>query len=349
VFVGATARGFGDRFATPYSREMPGVEVLASAAANLSSGRALQRDDVTWGMDIALAAAVALIGAMAASRPVPIVALLVTVGVWGGTLAGVHLAFLHGLWLDGTTALAALLTATSCGTAARLLLQREAAANLARYQSPLMTSVLSARAQPAFDGRVQLAAVLFVDLTGFTARSKALGPVATTAFLRDFHRMIETAAISHCGMIEQFAGDGVMICFGLPEPHPSDAANGLACANALFAGVEAMNAQPDMKGQPPLEIRIGLHFGEVSAAILGGKHQGHVTFVGDVVNSASRLQGIARELGTDFVVSNDLVAAVGDSAQHGLTYAGEIELRGRDAPMAVWIRPSPDPRDGDPG
>lgn len=344
VFIGATASAYGDRFATPFSRQMPGVEVLASLAANLMAGTVLRRDDTSWGIDVMLAVLLAISATLAASRSPPWAAFLATTCVWAGALALLHIAFLRLLWLDGTTAVAALMFATASGTAARLVVQRRVAANLARYHSPLLETVLAEKTHPDFDGRVQKGAVLFVDVGGFTTRSEALGIEATTAFLRRFHQIVEETATRHSGMVEQFAGDGAMICFGLPDPGPRDAADALACAEALFAGIDRLNQALIAEDQPPVEIRVGAHFGEVAAAVLGGRNQGHVTFVGDVVNATSRLQDMGKTLGAELVVSDELVRAIGDVSAYGLAHAGEVSLRNRAAPMEIWTRPRKDRR-----
>ncbi|SNS61151.1 CHASE2 domain-containing protein [Antarctobacter heliothermus] len=343
VFIGASALGYGDRFATPFARDMPGVEVLASLAANLIEGRSLRRDDLTWGLDVLIALFVAGLGVVCASRRVPALAVITTLALWGGALGGLQFAFVQGFWLDGATLLATLLTATLCGGAARLMLQRRAAMNLAQYQSPLLKEVLAASAQPAFDGSEQAAAILFVDVAHFTNRSAALGHAATAVFLRRFHNIVERAATAHSGLVEQYAGDGAMICFGLPKPLPRDAANALRCAEALFASVADMNTDLGSEGQPPVDIRVTAHFGQVTAAVLGGARQGHVTFVGDVVNVTSRLQEVAKTLGADLVVSDDLVTAAGTVADFDLRPVGPVKLRGRDAAISLWVRSIPDP------
>lgn len=338
VFIGASAEGYGDRFATPYDRQMPGVEVLASLAANLVAGTQLRRDDVTWGGDVGLALLAVVLAVWAASRSRPVMAVGATGCVWLVFGGGLYLAFLQGLWLDGTSLLMALISGTIAGGAARRLLHRQYASNLARYHSPLLSDVLAQNKRPAFDGREQDAAVLFVDAADFTARSERLGPAGTSAFLRSFHRIVEQTATAHSGMVEQYAGDGAMICFGLPDPSPHDATNALRCADALFDGIKTLNADLARSGQPPARIRIGCHFGQVVAAVLGGDRQGHVTFVGDVVNTASRLQEVAKDLNAELVVSSDVLAGAGDVSDMGLTHHGTRTLRGRDGALDVWIR-----------
>jgi len=339
VFIGASARGFGDTFATPYDRELSGVEVLATMTANLLDGSVLRRDGATWGADILLALLAALACFLAASRARPLRAVVLTAVVWIGTLGIVQAAFVNALWLDGVTPLLSLLVATFAGGGARWMEHRRRAKNLAQYQSPLMSELLADTTRPAFDGRVQKAAALFVDAANFTPRTARLGPEQATEFLRGFHACVERAALAHGGVIEQYAGDGAMICFGLPEPGEDDARRALSCADQLFAEVEVMSAQVVSTGEEALRIRIGIHHGDVSVAVLGGRDHSHVTIVGDVVNLASRLQEVAKEIEAEMVVSDALItAAAGGADRHGLSPAGERILRGSNKPLSIWAR-----------
>ena len=334
VFVGATAQGFGDRVATPYDRRLPGVEALATLTANMMAGETLRRDGVTWMLDIALALVAAVIAVFAAARERPSLAFGTTALVWMGGGAVLMGAFSRFLWLDATTLLASLIVAGLAGAMARRVVQRNRAANLARYQSPLMAETLAGSARPALDGRAQDAAALFIDAAGFTERSARLGPEATASFLRDFHAGIERAALASKGVVEQYAGDGAMIVFGLPTPGPDDAGRALACIDGLFAECDALNERLAAQGEPPLGIRVGAHYGTVIASILGGATQAHVTLSGDVVNAASRFQEVAKSEGARVVVSGALLDAAG--TENGFERVGLTELRGRDGSVDLW-------------
>ena len=336
VFVGATAQGFGDRVATPYDRRLPGVEALATLTANIFAGETLQRDGVTWMLDVALALIVALVAVFAAARERPALAMGTTVLVWLGIGAVSMGAFSRFLWLDATTLLGTAIVAGLAGAMARRVVQRSRAANLARYQSPLMAETLAGSARPALDGRAQEAAALFVDAAGFTERSVRIGPAATALFLRDFHAGIERAALASSGVVEQYSGDGAMIVFGLPVPGPQDAANALACIDGLFAECAALNARLAAQGEPPLGIRVGAHYGTVIASILGGATQAHVTLSGDVVNAASRFQEVAKAEGARVVVSDALLDAAG--TRGGFAPVGPVALRGREGTVDLWKR-----------
>jgi adenylate cyclase len=147
--------------------------------------------------------------------------------------------------------------------------------------------------------------------------------------------------LAHGGMIEHFMGDGAMVIFGIPRQQDDDAARTLSCAHALLADVEAWDRELVAKGLEPVQIGVGVHFGPVIMATLGGERQRHVTAAGDTVNVTSRLQSLTRSIGARLAASDEIVRAVRsldrDDLLRDLTPLAEPQhIRGRDAPMTVW-------------
>ena len=103
-------------------------------------------------------------------------------------------------------------------------------------------------------------------------------------FLRDFHARIERAVLAHGGMLQQFMGDGAMVIFGVPEAGPDDAAAALGCARDLVADIARRNAELIAGGEAPFKISVGIHYGPVVIARLGGPTQAQITAAGDTVN-----------------------------------------------------------------
>jgi adenylate cyclase len=351
VFIGSTATGFRDAVQTPFAPQLPGVEALATAAANIVRGDYLKRNLSTLAIDLTAAALLSVLAFVAANQRSLAAAAGATVALWAATIVGVQMAFTRAhLWLDATTYALVLIATGLAVFAARIAQQRRISGqlqyerdNLARYQSPLLTEVLAERQSPSFNERAQRAAVMFVDVAGFTRRAERLGPGATVEFLRDLHGRIERAALANRGVIEQFMGDGAMIIFGLPEPGPDDAARALAASQQLIESLGDWNLDLEAAGQEPVQLRIGLHDGPVIAALLGGARQGQVTVAGDTVNVASRLQEMGKEHQAAIVVSAEFVAAVHragrDDMLSGMRRLAAQKVRGRAETIDLWIWP----------
>jgi adenylate cyclase len=210
---------------------------------------------------------------------------------------------------------------------------RRRAANLARFQSPRLIETVASRTHPLSGGTSQEAVVVFVDIAGFTTLAEGRTPAETARFLRGFHELVEDAAEPLGGTIMDFAGDGVLVAFGLPRPARDDADRALQFIDRVF----------ETAAHRDLVLRATGHAGQVQLSLLGGLRHRTLSISGDVVNTASRLQDAAKRLDAAIAVSGALVAAAGDGRAHGLEPAGETLLRGRTAPVPVWIRPGETP------
>lgn len=351
VFIGYTAFAIGDLFASPFSDDMPGVEAHATATANLLGDSYLRRDNVAFALDLIACAVFGVLAFFAANFVSLPISAGATAIVWALAAALVQTAFARqNLWMDAVSVLATLTVIGLLTFAARIVLQRRLAGqlqkqrdNLAAYQSPLIADWLASEERPSFNERLQEAAILFVDVIGFTRRSKALGPVQTAAFLSELHRLFERAALDNGGFIEQFAGDGAMMIFGLPTPRPGDAAAALACAKDMLNEAEAWSDKLLAQGQDPVRLRIGLHAGPVMAARLGGERHHHVTVTGDTVNVASRFMEIVRQQNATVVASQTFVDRVAEYGRgellSGYRRLPAQVLRGRPTPIDVLIWP----------
>ncbi|WP_119459920.1 adenylate/guanylate cyclase domain-containing protein [Rhodospirillaceae bacterium SYSU D60014] len=349
VLIGATALGAGDSFVTPFSRTLPGVEALATVVGNLVDGQALARTATSMGWDLAAILFLGLAAFACAHLPSPVLAVVATLAVLAGWASVAQLAFQQSqLWLDMTFPTTVILLnggfVAVSRTVAERRLRRDAERqrrNLSRYHSPMIADLLAESETLSFDQREQHAAILFVDIAGFTGRSEQMAPAETVHFLRDFHRLIERAVLAHGGVVEQFMGDGAMVIFGVPTPSDQDAVAALACARHLVGTVRRWTEELTRAGRAPLRIGIGVHYGPVVIARLGGDTQRQLTAAGDTVNVASRLEALTRHHDAAIALSAAAAAAVRSAGREDLL-AGFTELpaqpiRGREERIPVWV------------
>jgi adenylate cyclase len=350
VVVGATAVGIGDRFATTFAERLPGAEHVATVIDNVLHGRSIRRDARTLGIDLLAIVALAGLGAAMGGRRSHLHSIAVAVVLVGGwwSLAQAALGAAQ-LWLSVLVpSLAGLLavavvegTRIAAEQRSRRRLERQRA-NLARYFAPSVVERLARADDPAELERTQPAAVMFVDIVGFTRISERMSPAAAMALLREFHTRVERAVFAHQGMVEKFAGDGALACFGVPDPDRMAAAQALGAARALLADLAAWRLERAARGEPAIRAGIGIHHGPVLTGDIGGRRQFQFTVVGDTVNVASRLEALTRVHDADLIVSDDAVAAARAAAPAaaallaGLDPLPELSLRGRDAPIRLW-------------
>jgi adenylate cyclase len=214
-------------------------------------------------------------------------------------------------------------------------------ANLSRYFSPRIVERLARSDQPFGGDRRQDVAVLFADIKGFTGLSERLAPEEVMQLLRGFHARMEEIVFSHQGTLDKFIGDALLVTFGVPDPETDDAVRALACARAMLADIARWNDERSGTGRERIAVGIGLHHGPVVMGDLGSERSMAFTVAGDTVNTASRLQGITRELGCEIVASRAFIDRVRATAPDpalpdGFTPLGSRALRGRNAPVEIW-------------
>src|SRR5262249_6617841 len=150
------------------------------------------------------------------------------------------------LWLNAVLPLAAMAVPAFVAILARQIIERRyatravrAAAALRVFQSPAIAARLAD--DPAFlsEPRRQQAAVVFIDLSGFTGASERLGAEGTQAMLKAFHTHVEEETTAHDGIVLNFMGDGAMLLFGLGSGGAADADHALAAAFGLSRRVGA--------------------------------------------------------------------------------------------------------------
>ena len=132
--------------------------------------------------------------------------------------------------------------------------------------------------------------VLFCDLVGFTAASDRADPEDVRARLRPYHARVRADIERFGGTVEKFIGDAVMAVYGAPVAHEDDAERAVRSALRVVESIDELNASDPGLG---LRIRIGIETGEAVVALGARPAAGEGIVTGDVVNTASRLQGIA--------------------------------------------------------
>lgn len=174
------------------------------------------------------------------------------------------------------------------------------------------------------------ATVLFSDIRGFSTVAEQLAPRDVADVLGRHASAMSEVVLAHGGMLDKFAGDGVMAVFGAPRPVPGDPDRAIACAIAMQRRQAELNDAPHRQG-PPLAIGIGINTGTVIAGTLGGAGRLDYTVLGDAVNVAQRLQ---TEAGPGEILISAATAA--RCSWPSAEPAGERRLKGRTEPVEVF-------------
>lgn len=189
--------------------------------------------------------------------------------------------------------------------------------------------VLDDLAAPTLGGREAEVTVMFSDIRGFTSLSQELAPAAVVQFINRYLAEMNEAATAHHGVIDKFMGDAVLFVFGLRDPSRNHALDGLECAEDMLRRLDRFNQTWISEGHEPIRIGIGLATGHAVHGNIGTATRMEYTVMGDVVNTASRIEALTKELDVPLLVAESSHDMLPEAARRRLTPIGQRKLRGR--------------------
>jgi class 3 adenylate cyclase len=201
-----------------------------------------------------------------------------------------------------------------------------------RYVSPgLIDDILADPTRLVLGGERREMSFVFSDLEGFTTLAEKLTPDATVALLQEYLNGMLRIALEAGGTIDRVVGDGIAVFFGAPLRQADHAARAVGCALEWDRYSEEFRAAQRAKGFELGITRIGVHTGSAVVGNVGSSDRFHYTAHGDCVNTAARLEGANRHLGTRVCVSK---AAASHRPNDAFVPIGSLVLKGKSEALA---------------
>jgi class 3 adenylate cyclase len=189
-----------------------------------------------------------------------------------------------------------------------------------------------ASSAPSLGGEEKDATILFCDIRRFTALAEEMPATAVVELLNTFFSRMIQVVLAHEGTVDKLMGDSVMALFGVPQPSEEAPLRAVRCALGMHQALAELNRERARLKQPPIQMGIGINSGPVVAGNIGSIHRMDYTVIGDHVNIAARLQGIA-EAG-EILVTEATYAKVRDLVQ--ASPRAPARFKGRQHPVAVY-------------
>lgn len=193
------------------------------------------------------------------------------------------------------------------------------------------------------DGELRLGGVemfgtsMFTDLRGFTSFSESLPAGTLIDLLNVYLGSMSDAILAHGGTLVAYSGDGIFAVFGAPIEQDDHADRALACSREMLtARLPAFNEWMHEKGAGEgFRMGIGLNSGTFISGNVGSAQRLEYAAIGDVTNTASRLEGMTK--GTPFqLFLSDTTREALTGDLDDLIYVDEFEVRGREAKVKIW-------------
>ncbi len=349
VLVGAEATSVNDSFATPFStgrhsgKPLAGVmlhaylaDQLIRANANEASGRTVlprsAEDAIIWACSMAASAAglalpsagLAFATAIAAGFGLIVSITYLTFGMAGLVLPGVPAAF---AWLG--SAAAAVWVLHGVGLRERVRLKR----TFEHYLDPrIIDDMLASGSLPSLGGERREVSVVFTDVASFTALAEELPAEEVAMLMGDYFDGVCAAVLACGGLVSVFEGDGLQLLFGAPRHQDDHPDRAVEAALRIDAFARRFSAKQHDRGVAFGSTRIGVHTGIALVGNVGTRARLNYGAVGDVVNTASRLENLNKRIGTRIAVSGETARRC---SRHRFRPVGEFVLKGRSDVLAV--------------
>lgn len=339
VLVGSSAQGLMDLRFNPMGRIMPGVEAHAQALEQVLAGRFLTRPSWAPGLELLVLVLGSVGVVVLATRVRALWAATATVAIVGPVLWGGWWAFrAEGLLIDTVTPALVLLLSFVLASLAHHFWseqqQRFIKQAFSRYVSPNRVEHLVQHPDDLhLGGQRQHCSFVFTDLAGFTTLMEQIDPAEALSLLNRYLEGMVEIAFRHQGTLDRIVGDAVAIMFSAPVPQPDHPRRALACALEMHAFASRYAEEQQARGMAFGHTRIGVHSGEVIVGNFGGRAIFDYRALGDAVNTAARLEGVNKHLGTRICVSGVTLADAGPVPARPV---GRLVLKGKTQDLPVF-------------
>ena len=180
--------------------------------------------------------------------------------------------------------------------------------------------------------------VLFCDIRHFTSLFERRDPIEAVVFANSVLARLGNEVEKHNGTVDRFTGDGFLAHFGILGKHKNHVYDACRSAIAMRNALQKINNQRYLEQQPVLTFGVGIHSGMLAYGKIETGAFVQRTVMGDVVNTASRVEGLTKYFTVDILLSNYSYSFV--SKEFAFSEMSPQKVKGKnDAKHTYWLLP----------
>ena len=177
-------------------------------------------------------------------------------------------------------------------------------------------------------------AVMFCDTRKFTTIAEALKPTEVVRVLNVYYSMMSEVIKRHNGVINQFVGDEIFVSFGAPDPIHNPEEASVLCALEMINKLDEISSTLSDILKEKLIVGIGINYGPVIAGNLGSEDRLSYSITGDTVNTAKRIETLAKEIPNAIVISESVYRKTTHIVN--TRPMGNIKVKGKNIKVNVY-------------
>lgn len=333
VLVGSSALALADLVSTPTGPSFPGVEVHATVLERILSGKPFPR--VPDWANAANAIAIAVSGLILSFLCPAFGALAIT--LFAIFFIAVVIGGNFWLWIWAQLALSPVMALFNViaiimmnillGYFTEAKQKRQVRKAFSSYMAPALVDQLVANPDKlSLNGESRVMTFLFSDIEGFTSFTERSSPELLVSVLNEYLDAMCRAVMDNGGTIDKIVGDAVVGIFNAPLDQPDHAERAVKCALAMDRISKEFIAKMNSRGMEFGATRIGINTGRAIVGNFGGSGRFDYTAHGDSINTAARMEGVNKHLGTVICISGTTVT---ECPNHFFRPIGALILKGK--------------------
>jgi len=161
-------------------------------------------------------------------------------------------------------------------------------------------------------GENRVLSILFSDIRSFTTISEGMMPDELVTSLNKYFSIMVDIIMDRKGIVDKYIGDAIMAFFGAPVKHPDDALQSVYAGIEMTEALDGFNQHQREHGFPEFFTGIGINYGVVTVGNIGSEKKMDYTVIGDMVNLASRLEGLTKQYHQKLIISESVRSKVVD-------------------------------------